>query len=136
MRLSEFIIAVLRFSFNLSYNEDMEVTKRFAGIRHIITALSVNALFMSAVLCFCYVNYETNDDQLMVHLLHGSLSGEPSPYLIYLNILFSKLLYYLVLWKPGMPWYPLAQYAAVFLSFTVIFSVLMKNAYICSAKRL
>lgn len=90
-------------------------------------AFCINAAFALACLLFFYNNYETNDDQLMLMLLTGSFSGTGTHYIMYVNSVLSFPIQVLYKTIPTIPWYPIIQYATVFISLTAITYLLIRK---------
>ena len=90
------------------------------SLQSLLIALLVNALFLALVLTLFYANYETDDDQFMLGLVSGATDGQPTDRLIYIGLAVGRPLMLLYRRWPGVPWYPLAEYATVFAAFTGI----------------
>lgn len=94
--------------------EDPTRTKRYS----FLTALLINALFLALVrLCF-YAGFESSDDQYMNMLLCGTFNGRPTPFALFINLAISYPLERLIVARPDIPWYVLAEYVALFAAFT------------------
>ena len=70
--------------------------------------------------------HETNDDFAMSFLVEGAY-GERSPYLIFQNVLWGKVLVFLYTIMPRVKWYALIMYAMLFLAFSAITYALIRK---------
>ena len=86
----------------------------------ILSAITLNLLFLASILVFCDVKYEVSDDFVMSAILSGAYGGSLNPHLIFINVLWGYLLtpFYLIL--PEISWYLIFQLLLCFLSFTIL----------------
>ncbi len=81
-------------------------------------------------LCFALpgaIRFDTGDDPAMELLACGDVTGHPSEYLIFINVLIGLLLKGLYLLAPPIPWYPLLLLTVVIFSLTGITSVVLQE---------
>ena len=91
-------------------------------------ALALNCLLFSLFFAVLTPAYMTSDDPAMMQIASGSLTGNPSEYLIFTNILIGCLLKQLYLYTPSISWYGVYQYAIQFLGWTaILFSILHRS---------
>ena len=64
----------------------------------ILSAITLNLLFLASILVFCDVKYEVSDDFVMSAILSGAYGGSLNPHLIFINVLWGYLLtpFYLI----------------------------------------
>ena len=93
----------------------------------ILSAITLNLLFLASILVFCDVKYEVSDDFVMSAILSGAYGGSLNPHLIFINVLWGYLLtpFYLIL--PDISWYLIFQLLLCFLSFTILSYMLLKK---------
>lgn len=93
----------------------------------ILSAITLNLLFLASILVFCDVKYEVSDDFVMSAILSGAYGGSLNPHLIFINVLWGYLLtpFYLIL--PEISWYLIFQLLLCFLSFTILSYMLLKK---------
>jgi hypothetical protein len=60
------------------------------------------------------IRFDAGDDPAMEMLASGDVTGHPSEYLVFINVLIGLLLKNLYLLVPYVPWYPLLLLAVVF----------------------
>ena len=75
------------------------------GPSNLAIAIAVNAALFSLTFLLVTLTYETNDDVVMMMYASGLLGGQPSEYLVFINILIGKLLALLYWHAPGVNWY-------------------------------
>ncbi|MEG1755970.1 MAG: hypothetical protein RR224_01705 [Clostridia bacterium] len=72
------------------------------------------------------ISYLTNDDNAIAFALAGYQTGAPYPYALFINCLLGYLVSMLYTLLPAVPWWPVLQLCVIFLSLTVIGSVLLR----------
>ena len=95
------------------------------NIKYII--LCALTLLFSLCYLFRIISYETNDDSLMNMIASGYWLGEPSQYLIQINVILSKILVFLYTHFPGFNWYFLMLFGTQFIAWNLILNVLIKK---------
>ena len=75
------------------------------GLPNVVVAIAINAVLFSLTFLLVTLMYETNDDVVMMMYASGLLGGQPSEYLVFINILIGKLLALLYWHAPGVNWY-------------------------------
>lgn len=68
----------------------------------------------------CTPAFRRDDTAAMMWIANGTFTDTPSPYLVFSNILFGKLLVQLYTIAPDIPFYPLALYLILFGSFFLV----------------
>ncbi len=101
------------------------VGRRPAG--DVCFALLANLLILVTLLILFRPVYETNDDMAIALFVNGA-KGSYDAHLVYSNYLLGLGLSVLYRLTVRLPWYALAQYAALFLSFTAILYVAARRA--------
>ncbi|MFA5014478.1 MAG: hypothetical protein WC549_02925, partial [Actinomycetota bacterium] len=97
-----------------------------------IISVSINALLFTLFFCFVSPRFQTNDDIAIMEFAAGMRTGQPSEYLVFINVIIGKLFLLLYLNFPGINWYPIFFYLIHFISMTVIlycFLLKKKNIY-------
>jgi hypothetical protein len=97
------------------------------GKLKLLAAIVINLLFMLVMVTCFKLRFETNDDVLMSKFVDGQMA-EKSAYVPFINIILGfmlKLLY--TVGGDKLPWYSIAQYAFMLVSFTAISWVLMRK---------
>jgi hypothetical protein len=92
----------------------------------VLWAAAVNALLFAAFFALVRPAFETNDDTVMMMFSSGMLTGEPSEFLIYINIWVGKLLKALYAAYPAVSWYEILLYGAHFLGMVALLSVFLR----------
>ena len=83
-------------------------------------ALLVNVVLFALVLWLGHPMFETNDDPTFVNIVAGNATGQPSPYLIFINIIAGTLLQWLATHAPAVNWYGILLYALHFAAMTAL----------------
>ncbi len=83
------------------------------------TAL-VTAIEIALVVLFLPIIFETDDDALMNSIVSGAISGQPSEFIIFSNILIGKALKSMYLAFPSVNWYTWHFLLVFFLGYTSI----------------
>ena len=91
-----------------------------------LTPLFINILLLFFLLLF-FVPVEKTDDFNEKTILSGAFSGEPSAHLLYSGYIYGGCLKLLQQTILGIAWYEVLQYIWLFISFTIITSVVLKN---------
>jgi len=97
-----------------------------------ILSLIINIILFALFFCFISPHFQTNDDNAMMDIASGVRTGQPSEYLIFINVIVGKLLVFLYSAFTNINWYPSLFYFIHFVSITVIFYCLLvknKNIY-------
>ena len=84
--------------------------------KDLLISFIINIGFFLFYTCCCELIHETNDDYAMSFLVEGAY-GVRSPYLIFQNVLWGKVLVFLYELMPMMKWYSLTMYGMLFVSF-------------------
>ena len=93
----------------------------------LFSSIVLNVFFLTLVLIFCEIKYETSDDNIMSAIIAGAYGGSPNPHMIYINILWGYFLmpfYYLI---PNVSWYLIFQLLLCFFSFTAVTYLLLRR---------
>jgi len=85
-----------------------------------IISIIINAVLFALFFYLITPVFQTNDDIAMMEFASGRTTGQPSEYLIYINVIIGKLLSFLYLNFPKINWYPIFFYFIHFVSLTVI----------------
>ena len=92
-----------------------------------IIALVINiALFLLCLLLFEPTT--KSDDYDMMLVLYGGWNGEYSPFLLYINPLYGKILCALMRFMPSVPWYFIVQYALMLWGMTEVTGIFLKKS--------
>jgi hypothetical protein len=97
--------------------------------RPFFTALLVNLILFSLFFLFHHPRFAINDDPAMMSIASGLSTGEPSEYLIFINIIIGHLLKNLYTAMPGLNWYVILLYLIHFVSLTIILYIFLLNRY-------
>jgi len=97
-----------------------------------ILPVLINVILFSLLFLFIYVRYQTNDDSGIEAVVSGIKMGEPSEYLVVINIVLGKILVLLYSNFPNVNWYPIMLYLLHFLSFTIILHCILKKKNLMS----
>lgn len=84
--------------------------------KRLLKSVIVNVIFIFAYLAILEPIHESNDDLAISFLVEGAY-GIRSPYLVYQNILWGKLLCFLYSLIPNVKWYNILLYCALFVSY-------------------
>lgn len=96
-----------------------------------VRIISIGVLSFFLLLCILTLSYETNDDVIMMFISSGTLTNNPSEYLVFINIIIGKLLKFLYNTFPTLNWY---SYFMVFIHF--ISSTVILISYVYKKERL
>ncbi len=88
-------------------------------------AVGINLLFVLFYACFCHPVYETSDDNAMAFFVEGAY-GDRTAHLVFENIIWGKFLSLLYGIIPGIKWYTVAHYAAMYCAFVAISYFMLK----------
>lgn len=91
---------------------------------HVWFAALANLIVMCTLLLIFRPTFETNDDVAIALFVNGA-RGTYDAHLVYSNYLLGLVLSGLYQFSNQIPWYSLAQYVVLFLSFTSIFHVIV-----------
>lgn len=89
-------------------------------------SMVISGIFLLFYVFFYYPVWGTNDDVGMLAFFVGA-KGVRDPHALYINILLGKVFCRLYGMVPDFPWYPLAQYAVIYCSVTLVCHVLIKR---------
>ena len=64
--------------------------------------------------------FPTNDDPYIQQILSGGVSGEPSPYVMFVNFVLCWAVSRLFIVAPGVPWWVLTHLALLFLAISLV----------------
>ncbi|MBQ6812108.1 MAG: hypothetical protein IJP06_03240 [Agathobacter sp.] len=92
----------------------------------LLLAFVINFIFAVIYVCFIRVMHETNDDMALSLLVEGAY-GARSPYLVYQNVLWGKLLVALYQFIPQIKWYIILIYMLIFASFLGLVYALIRT---------
>ena len=103
-----------------------------------LVATLTNAVLVGLVLLVAEPAFSTNDCVGMMRIASGTMTGEPSEYLVYTNVLIGRVLTHLYRANPTVDWYSFYVFGAHFaaitgLLFTLLwhrFSLLTAGAYL------
>jgi len=95
--------------------------------RKALTSVLVNAFLFSVFFIIFTPRFETNDDVVMMLYSSGAFTGEPSEYLIHINVVLSLFLKQLYLLANSINWYPLFIYTIQFLACTSILHIFLSS---------
>ncbi len=94
---------------------------------NLLTAISINIIFLILVLIFCETKYETSDDYIMAAIMSGAYNVSPNPHMIFINILWGYFLLPFYNFIPHISWYLISQLFLCYCSFTAITYILLKR---------
>ena len=99
-------------------------------LKYIILAILINLLLFTIFFCSITPRYQTNDDNSMEAIASGNRTGQPSEYLIFINVLIGKILVFFYNNFLNINWYPVLFYLLHFLSMTVIcYCLILKKGF-------
>ena len=81
----------------------------------LLIATGLNIVFFIAFVFVIGVKYETNDDLALSLLVEGAY-GQRTPYMIYSNVLWGKLLVWLYTLIPTIKWYLVLLFFMLFVA--------------------
>ena len=93
--------------------------QRKIDYKKLLTALAINAAFL-IVLLLMFTPAEKTDDYSMKAILDGAYGYGTSSHLLYINFLLGSFLKILQNIAPVIPWYEVSNYAAIFISLTIV----------------
>lgn len=90
--------------------------------------ISILSNIVLAVIFMGFMNphFESNDDSGMSFIAEG-IYGEKNAHLVFINIIFGKILKYMYILIPSIKWYTIMQYLFLFVSFSLFAYLLLKN---------
>lgn len=88
--------------------------------------IAVNLMVLAGLLLIFRPAYETNDDMGLAMFVNGA-EGSFDAHLVYSNYVYGSALSLLYRFCQWIPWYVIAQYAALFCSFTAIVYVTVRR---------
>jgi hypothetical protein len=98
------------------------------GLGLALLALAVNAVLFTLLYASFTPQYNTRDDIGMMLLASGSIIAlEPSPYLMFTNIVLGKILAGLYAATPNLPWYALYLIASLFAAHWALLTVALRH---------
>lgn len=93
------------------------------------TTIVVNMVFLSLILVFCTLSFETNDDSGMASIAYGAATNRYSMHLIFINSFIGLVLKILLSSIPAIPWYTVLMYLVLFISYSVISYCLLEKDF-------
>jgi len=102
------------------------IFKEYYSISPLLLSILINILLFSLFFLFITPGFETNDDALMMMFSSGMLTGDPSEYLVQMNILVGKLLKMLYIQNPAINWYAILLYAIHFSAMVTLLYTFLK----------
>ena len=93
--------------------------------RILLVSLSVNLVVFSLVLTFIDVYYETGDDIALMRISSGMVTGSPSEYLVFSNVIYGHFLKELYLLNSSVNWYTLGLLSIHFFGMTALLSAFL-----------
>ena len=102
----------------------MEIIKKWKR-SEILLAVLLNLIVLGIVFFIFDPYFETNDDSTMAWISEGGTSGY-SDRLVYINILYGKLIKALNMWFSGIRWYSVVFFVIMFWAFTTITYIFLK----------
>lgn len=94
----------------------------------LITSLFINFIIFSFVFLVFTPMFETNDDFAMMQISAGFRYGEPSEYLVFINVILGLILKSLYQNFSSINWYVIIFYLIHFFSMTAILYVFLKQS--------
>ena len=91
---------------------------------------AVNTALFALFFSLASPRYETNDGAAIMRIAAGHVTGQPSEYLIFTNVLIGKALVWLYTWHNDVNWYSCYLYAAHFLAMGLLLHVLLRRGSI------
>ncbi|MBQ2960368.1 MAG: hypothetical protein IJE09_03995 [Oscillospiraceae bacterium] len=93
----------------------------------LLAALLLNAIVLGFIVLIVNVGFESNDDLTLAAFVDGQMS-KPDAHIPYINYLYGLVLKFIYdVFGRGMPWYTIAQYKFILLSFTAVSFVLFER---------
>lgn len=91
------------------------------GISFILNIFLIlfNCIFMNP-------HFETNDDSGMSYIVEG-IYGEKTAYMVFINVVIGKILKILYTISPLIKWYSIFQYIVLFIAFTLLGDIILKQ---------
>ncbi len=109
----------------------MKLFYRSSPYKYIILAILINLLLFSLFFCFITPRYQSNDDSTMEGIASGIRTGQPSEYLVFIDILIGKLLVFLYSNLININWYPVLFYLLHFISMSIMcFCLLLRKKFL------
>ena len=98
--------------------------------RHpLILSLLLNGLFFALTYTLCVPRYQSNDDVAMTLMAAGvTMAVEPTPHILFSNILLGKFLNLLYGLNLYIPWYALLQILVLFASHASFLYIALKGS--------
>ena len=94
--------------------------------KDLLITFLINIAFFLFYVLRCELIHETNDDFAMSFLVEGAY-GERTPYLIFQNVLWGKILVFLYTILPMIKWYAVTMYGMLFLAFSGVTYALIRK---------
>ena len=98
----------------------LEIDPGLDNVKGFIKVALISLIEFAFIVTFFVIDNDNGDDFLMNAISSGSLSGEPSEFLMFINIIlgeFLKLLYTII---PGLNWYWFVLLSSLFVGYTII----------------
>ncbi len=103
--------------------------KQYFSANRFLFAILTNMILFALFFVFFTPIFAINDDPAMMRIASGARTGEPSEYLIFINVIighFLKLFYTLF---PQLNWYVIIFYLVHFISMVAVLYVFLRNAF-------
>lgn len=101
-------------------------TKKENDKNNILIAIAFNIGLLLILLIFFEPTIKSDDYDLSM-VLYGAISGEYSPFTMYVSYFFSKTVAWLMSIKSDIPWFFVLQYVCIFFSLVLIMHTYIKN---------
>ncbi len=99
---------------------DIQTDKQLDTKKGFMRVVFMSLIEFAFLLFFFPMSYEVSDDFIMNSIASGALTGEPSPYLSFTNIIIGYILtlFYKVI--PSLNWYTIYMLSSLFIGYTTI----------------
>lgn len=92
----------------------------------LIQAVLINVCVFFLFQVFFNPYFETNDDNYISAILYG-VYGHYDTHLVYMNVIMGKIIKFFLLIFPQLPWYTIIQYGVLWVAFTAITYLTLKE---------
>lgn len=92
----------------------------------LLQAILMNFFVFLASQIFFEPEFETNDDNYISSILYG-VYGNYDTHLVYMNVFLGKIIKLFLVICPKFPWYTIIQYGCLFISFTALTYLIIKE---------
>ena len=93
---------------------------------NLITSIFINVVIFLCMIILGDVKFETSDDFVMQSIVSGAYSGNPNPHMMFINVLYGKVLAVLYNIFPNTSWYVYSLLFVGLMSFIVIGYVILE----------